>query len=142
MGRRGRQSAAAFDLERERARRTVVGAKRPEPPEELTDDQATEWRSIVARMPADWFPRETHPLLAQYCRCAVSARRLGGVRDRLEKAKKFDIDMYERVAKLIGRETQQLASLATKMRLSQHATYDKKKSKGAAAVPPPWEDEE
>ena len=141
MGRRGRTSTAAFDLARERERRATRDAGRPEAPKELTEEQAAEWRLIVARMPADWFPRETHPLLAQYCRCAASVRRLGKVRDRLERAKRFDLDMYERVAKLIGREAQQLASLATKMRLSQHATYDKKKSKGPS-IRPPWEEED
>lgn len=140
MGARGRRSAAALTIVPDRAPSLRVGkSRRPAAPADLTAEQAAEWDAIVARCPADWFPRETYPLLAQYCCAAVSVRHLGKVRDRLEAAKKFDLATYERVAKLIGRETQLLASLATKMRLSQHATYDKKKSKGPV-VAAPWED--
>ena len=35
-----------------------------------------EWCAVVNRMPADWFPRETHGMLVQYCRLIVGARRL------------------------------------------------------------------
>jgi len=34
----------------------------------LTDEQAEEWRAVVSRMAADWFPRETHGMLLAYCR--------------------------------------------------------------------------
>lgn len=137
MGARGRKSAAALAIVPSQPA-PPVDPQRPAPPDELTEDQATEWRAIVARMPAGWFPRETHPLLAQYCRHTVSVRFLSGVMAKIEGAKKFDLEGYERVAKLIGRETQLIASLATKMRLSQHASYDKKKSKGTTARRP-WE---
>lgn len=150
MGARGRRSAAATAIalvqddepakpSKPRDRKKSRTAARPAAPADLTPVQAEEWEAIVDRCPANWFPRETFPLLAQYCRYAVSVRRLGKVRDKLERAKTFDLTTYERVAKLIGRETQLLASLATKMRLSQHATYDKKKSKGPTAARP-WED--
>lgn len=138
MGARGRKSSAALAIVPGK-RAEAVDPHRPAPPDDLTEAQANEWRAIVQRMPKDWFPRETHPLLAAYCRHAVSLRFLSGVMAKIEAAKKFDMDDYERVAKLIGRETQLLASLATKMRLSQHATYDKKKSKGPS-TPRPWEE--
>jgi hypothetical protein len=136
MGRRGRTSAAAAELH------LVQGGadqRRPDPPAALTAEEAEEWRAIVGRMPADWFPRETHPLLAAYCGHAVAARRLALAARRLERARKFDLDQYERVSKLLGRETQLLSSLATRMRLTQHSSYDRKKAKGPSA-PPPWED--
>jgi hypothetical protein len=56
MGVRGRTGIAEL---------TVIGpggietVKRPDPPGELTDEQATEWRAIVNRLGASWFPRET-----------------------------------------------------------------------------------
>lgn len=137
MGRRGRPSAAALAL----VATPQLATRRPEAPVDLTPEQAAEWDAIVGRCPADWFPRETYPLLAQYCRATVSVRKLSVFRDQLESAKEeFDLDQYERVAKLIGRETHLLTSLATKMRLSQHASYDAKKSK-APALPAPWEAE-
>ena len=138
MGRRGRTSAAALALVQ--TPRELGDLRRPPPLAELTDAQAEVWTEIVARCPPDWFPRETWPLLGQYCRVTVSVRWLGKLRDRLEGAKRFDLDEYERVSKLIARETQLLTSLARAMRLSQHATYDKKKTKGPT-ITRPWEAE-
>jgi hypothetical protein len=51
MGSRGRKSAAALGV--------IHGIpQRPEPPDELTPEQAEEWREIVGRMPVDWFGRQ------------------------------------------------------------------------------------
>src|SRR5690606_4443353 len=50
MGKRGPKSSAA------QASPSVVELRpnaRPEPPEDLTPEQAAEWRAVVARMPAD-----------------------------------------------------------------------------------------
>jgi hypothetical protein len=41
---------------------------------DLTEDQAAEWRAVVDRLPNDWFPRETHGMLAQFCRHVCTAR--------------------------------------------------------------------
>ena len=54
---------------------TVIS--RRDAPLDLTPDASDEWRAIVDVMPADWFSRETWPLLAQYCRHAVTSRRIG-----------------------------------------------------------------
>jgi hypothetical protein len=85
------------------------GDARPQPPEDLTEEQGAEWRAVMDRLPADWFPRETHGLVAQYCRHVSTAQRLA----RLLAAQE--------------RETRCIASLATRMRMSQQATYDKSK---------------
>jgi hypothetical protein len=50
------------------------GVRRPSPPDELTEEQAKEWRSIVERMPSDWFKREQFALLVAYCRHVCRAR--------------------------------------------------------------------
>jgi hypothetical protein len=51
---------------------SVLGNERPAPPDELTEEEAEEWRAIASRMPHDWFTRENHPLLCEYCRHIVS----------------------------------------------------------------------
>jgi phage terminase small subunit len=58
--------------------RVVVSLQdyRPDAPAELTAEQADEWRAIVKRMPGNWFTRETHPLLVQYCRTITRLRQL------------------------------------------------------------------
>jgi hypothetical protein len=38
--------------------------QRPDPPKELSPDQADLWRGYVGDMPADWFTSETWPLRA------------------------------------------------------------------------------
>ena len=59
MGIRGPQSHAALAVAPVSDLRLVA---RPEPPEDLTENQSAEWRAIVGRLPADWFQRETHGL--------------------------------------------------------------------------------
>ena len=91
MGVRGRTSAEAL---------SVIGPsgietyRRPDAPDELTSEQAAEWHAVVNRMPADWFPRETHAMLVQYCRLLIRARRLAQLIDAAENAERFDVDAY------------------------------------------------
>jgi hypothetical protein len=114
--------------------------QRPEPPYELTDEQADEWRQLVARMPADWFPRETHGLLAQYCRHIVAARRIGQLVHQIEKKKKLDVAEYDQLLKMQEREGRALSSLATRMRLTQQLAISNYKKPGKSrTVTPPWE---
>jgi hypothetical protein len=55
---------------------TVPGTQ-PEPLEELSAEERTEWVKFTGRMPADWFPPETWPMLAQLCRHICQARWVG-----------------------------------------------------------------
>lgn len=135
MGARGRKSAASAELVAVSAVQTIA---RPDAPYDLTDEQADEWRSVVDRLPADWFPRETWPILTQYCRHVVTARRVAQLIDAEMKSPEFDVGRYSDLLKMAQRESQVIASLATKMRLSQQATYDKSKKKPTAAKRP-WE---
>lgn len=137
MRTRGRQSAAALTV----VKPLVV--RRPEAPSDLTDEQAHEWRSIVNRLPADWFPRETHPLLAQYCRHAVASRRIAQLISAHEQSEAFNVEEYDRLLKMQEREGRAMSSLATRMRISQHASYDKKRKKPALeTTPQPWKEED
>jgi hypothetical protein len=135
MRTRGRKSAASLAVISSDGIETV---RRPEPPEELTDEQAAEWRSVCNSLPADWFCRETHPLLAQYCRHVVSSRRVAQLIAAAEAADDFDLIEYDRLGKMAERESRIIASLATKMRISQQATYDKSKKKPTQARRP-WD---
>lgn len=135
MGERGRKSAASLSVIGPGG---VEAVRRPEPPDELTDEQADEWRAVVNRLPAEWLPRETHPLLTQYCRHVVMSRRIAQLVDAAERADDLDIDEYDRLGKMMERESRIIASLATKMRISQQATYDPKRKKGSQ-VKKPWE---
>jgi hypothetical protein len=137
MKTRGRDSAASLAI-------TTVGqletVPRPDAPYDLTDEQSTEWWAVVNRMPADWFPRETHGMLSQYCRHVVSARRVAQLIEKAMKAEAFDVDGYNQLLIMQEREGRALSSLATRMRLSQQTTYDKTKKKPLQG-PKPWDDQ-
>lgn len=149
MGTRGPKSAASLAVT---AASPVETIKRPDPPFELTEEQAREWRAVVGRMPADWFPRETHGLLIQYCRHVVSSRRVAGMIEQIESSLKDAVDggadavgvtlgsieALDKLFKMQEREGRAISSLATRMRITQQATYDKSKKKPAQGKKP-WE---
>lgn len=137
MGQRGRKSAQSLTVT---TSGEISAVERPQPPDELTDEQAFEWRAIVNRMPADWFPRETWPLLIQYCRHIISARRICQVIGKLEQEEDFDFKAYSDALKIQARESQIITTLATKMRISQQSTYDKSRKKGSGGTSKPWDD--
>jgi hypothetical protein len=138
MGTRGRKSIASLSVISSAGMEIT---RRPDPPNELSDEQAAEWRAIVNRMPATWFSRETQPLLAQYCRHIVAARRVHQLVTALEADEDLDFKAWADALKLQQRESSILCSLATKMRISQQSTYDKGKAKGgSAAARKPWDD--
>lgn len=134
MGTRGRMSAAALAIVS-----PVEVVPRAKAPAELGDEQAAEWRAVVERMPADWFGRETHALLVQYCRHVVAARRIAQLIEKIEDDDgSFDLDAYDKVLKMQEREGRAISSLTTRMRLTQQASYDKSKKK-PASTKRPWE---
>jgi len=137
MAQRGRKSAASLEVISSSGITTV---RRPDPVSELSDEQAEVWRSVVNRLPADWFPAETHPLLAQYCRHVISARHVAELIAKLERQDgKLDIDEYDRLLKMQEREGRAISSLATRMRISQQSTLDREKIKsGKNLVEKPW----
>lgn len=137
---RGRKSAG--DLV---AAQTIAGAvfrmDRPDPPSELTDEQAAEWRAVVDRMPGGYFPRETHAILVQYCRHVVTARRVSQLIAATEMQSPIDVDVYKDLLKMQEAEGRAISSLATRMRLTQQATVNAKVQKpiDVGAAKKPWE---
>ena len=136
---RGKKSGAAL---------SVVGklsaVERAEPPAELNNAQADEWISIVNRMPAEWFPRETHAILAQYCKHVISSQTISEMIETLLSLKNVPplelMDPYDKLLKMQEREGRAMSSLATRMRITQQATYSKDKQKGGNAHKKPWEE--
>ena len=136
MGARGKQTIASIAVTRPD---NVIEIPRQPPPDVLTDEQAFEWRDVVDRMPADWFPRETHAMLIQYCRHVVSARRVAEMLDGFapEKDTPGWLEDYDRLLRMQEREGRALSALATRMRLSQQSSYDKKRTRGSKGPAPP-----
>lgn len=130
MGTRGRVSKASMEVAKSSA---IEKVERPDAPYDLTDEQTEEWWAVVNRLPADWFPRETHALLAQYCRHVVSARRVSQMIVAAEGCPEVDVDQLDKLYKMQEREGRAMSSLATRMRITQQTTYDKSKQKPKVA---------
>ncbi len=141
MGSRGRKSSARLGV--------IEGlAKRPEPPDELTPEQAEEWAAVVRRMPVHWFHREIWPLLSQYCRHIVNARHVAGMIEDAHEGDMTDGKALMRLTRLLGmqqRQTSALVGLATRMRLTNQARYTAQsaatQSRGDVLGRKPWEKE-
>ncbi len=131
MGARGRKSIAAVTA-------IKPALARPSPPSCLTKEQAVEWAAVVGRMPEEWFPRETHQLLVQYCRHVAASKKIAGLIEEME-AGTIVVEEYDRLLKMQEREGRAMSSLATRMRISQQASYDKQKVKKSTPLKKPWE---
>ena len=91
------------------------------PPEGLTDEQAQVWRTVVESRSADFFSEDAAPLLEEYCRVVVMCRLLAveieaGIAGGDSGALKALLDMRDK-------ESRRMASLATKLRLTNQSRY-------------------
>ena len=135
MGRRGPHSSAAL---------AIVGAvdvaqriESPAPPIGMPDSQRAVWALTVGSLDADWFRPEQLPLLTQYCRHVEASniidRQIGDLLSEPPpqgaKGHYFHVASYNKLLRLQQRETRAIATLSTKMRLSQLSSYDKSKKK-------------
>lgn len=139
MKKRGRKSAA--ELATITPEGLVERVERPDAPYTLSDVEAAEWRAIVARMPADWFTRETWPLLEQYCRHAVRAWKVSMLLTQMEtEPGPLHTDHWLKLLGAQERESRALAMLARQMRLSQVSTMRQDRTpKPESKGPRPWE---
>jgi len=114
---------------------------RPDAPDDLTKEQAEIWRHIDDTMPSDWFPPETHHILSQYCVHVAGLPFINNAIAEIEKSKKPDLELWAKLEKARRDESMLITTMATKMRLPQQSSYDKKKSKtvkSRSANMKPW----
>src|SRR5206468_1460071 len=118
-------------------------AFRPQPPAELSEEQAEQWRNVVDRMPVGWFSAENTALLCQLCRHVVAARRCAQLIAAEEASDEFSIENYDKLLKMQERESRACASLATRMRLTQSTRMRAERAAVEMAKHPeglrPWE---
>lgn len=117
----------------------VTHIQRPRPMPDLSPEAKEIWREVVNRLPAEWFPAETWPLLSSYCAHAVQARRVRMLLERCTAGKQLDLDDYERLLRMQERESRAMTALARSMRLTQASTYDREKRKPTITQAPPWD---
>lgn len=143
MKQRGRKSSAAVSVI---SAHGIEATSRPKPSLELTEEQADEWREIANSLPADWFPRESLGLFAQYCKHIVASRHVGQMITEMETSEgdeEFLIGKYDKLLQMQEREGRAISSLATRMRLTQQSRWTAEgtgtKSKNRAKSNKPWQ---
>jgi len=114
----------------------IVTMRRPEPTPDMTQEQGEVWQSVVNRLPAEWFPAETLPMLAQYCRHVVSSRHVAQLIERAMSDGEFDLDEYNRLLIMQEREGRAMSSLASRMRLTQQSSLHFEKAQRKKRVVP------
>jgi hypothetical protein len=130
MIQRGRKSAAQLAVV------PISAVQRPEPPEELSEEEAAIWRATVGGMRPDWFGPETWPLLTAYCSHAALAQCLRVTLQRMTPGDKG----FGRLAAMQTRESKTMASLATKLRITPQANRQSARDgRNASWGPKPWE---
>jgi hypothetical protein len=137
MKQRGRKSAGALEIATLAV--PLDRTERIKPPHDLVDEEVEVWVAVVNNEPADWFSPSTAPLLANYCRHVVSARRVAELIERATSDPDLNIADYDRLLKMQERESRCLSSLATKMRISQQATTNHRGNRKPGVVKKPWE---
>nr|CAD6417822.1 hypothetical protein REQ54_01755 [Rhizobium sp. Q54] len=135
MGTRGPRSAASLEI----TAKTLETVERQKAPHELTDEETEVWFHVVNSWPADWFTPATVPLLAQYCRHVIQARRIAELIERATGDPELSVSDYDRLLKIQERESRAIASLATKMRISQQATTNHRGNQKNPTTRKPWE---
>lgn len=121
--------------------------RRPGPPSDLTSEEAKVWKDVVNSMEPDWFPKETHGALAQYCRLIVDARRHSEIKHAYWKKKnspkEFSVTVYRRLVKEEVAISHMIATYARNMRLSQGSTSRQEyvKKRPMTTTPRPWDDD-
>jgi hypothetical protein len=140
MGQRGRKSAEAQAIAA-----LVFPAQPPPPPDDLTAEEVVEWRAIVGALPTDWFNSGSLPVLRELVRHIVLSRQVARELRTFDGGSLKDPAVFRQFRRLTAVHLQQsnrIASLSTKLRLTPQSRYDPAKAarhSAGFAVPKPWD---
>jgi hypothetical protein len=133
---RGRKSAAQMAM---LGAHGVEVLPRPKPPKDFNKEERAEWRALVEAMPADYFPQETHGILAQYVRHLVRSRWVAAELARMQRGElKFEPLKYTALMKAETAQSIQIKNLAAQMRLTQKSTDGAHNRRRANLAEPAW----
>ena len=124
MKQRGRRSAASLALPE-----IASSVPRQAAPHDINDEETEVWAAVVNDMPADWFSPATRPLLTQYCRHVVQARRLSEMIERFTSDPEFTLKDYKGLLSMQKEESSIIRQLAASMRLAQQSTINARGNK-------------
>jgi hypothetical protein len=136
-----RKSAAALSVV------SPIVDHRPPPPDDMPEAQQDLWRTIVNRMPHDWFRAEHRELLRAYCQHVAIARLIARQIEAFAPkwlAEDGGLERFDGLAKVLERAHRMILALARSMRIT-HQSLDPKvmgvkaRDDGGRDHPPPWE---
>lgn len=121
----------------------VSAIQRMAPPADLSAPEAALWVDIVDSKPADWFQADSAPLLVEYVRAVVMSGRLAMLVDAaLAGGGDGDGLSLKDALKARDVESRRVATIGTKLRLTQQSRYTPKASATAdraAGGARPWQ---
>lgn len=135
MKQRGRVSGSALEIQTA----PIDRVDRQLAPHDLTDEEVELWVAIVNSQPAEKFSPADIPVLAQYCRHAIHARRVAELIEKACSDKELKIQDYERLLRMQSLVTNDLCRSGTKLRITQQSTTNHRGNKKAGAARKPWE---
>lgn len=133
---RGRKSVAAQAIGQ-----VVTLPERPRAPTELNDEEVSVWDQVVGAHPGDWISRDQVPLLIQYVRHVVGARRVAQLITQHEAGEQFDTGAYLKLLTAQQTESKQIVLLARSMRITNQSRYVPHAggARPSPQNPKPWE---
>ena len=120
----------------------LVPAQKPEPPEELTLEEAEEWKRYVGRMPADWFTAEVQPVLVELCRHRCLSRKAAEALHQVGPLRsKASVEAFVQLSRAHTEQSKMVVTLSTKLRLTPQSRYATKPAYNAvkSSIRKPWE---
>jgi len=106
------------------------------PPAELTDEEVEVWVAVTSSVEADWFNPGNAPLLAQYCRHVIAAKRIAELIERNSN----DVGTFLELLKAQREQTSALKTLAASMRIAQQSTRTYRgNARTISQINVPWE---
>lgn len=127
-------NAAADGQPEARTPSTAVVVKQADPPASFTEAEAEIWRDAMNAITNDWIGPESYPQLMAYCRHSVYANQVAA------KIQLFETAGYDPLDPTILKElrglykdfalhTEKIASLATKLKISNSSTISRNVTK-------------
>lgn len=134
MGTRGRVSSAELIVAK-----PLDSVARQQAPHDLTDEETEVWAAVVNAEPADWLSPSSVPLLAQFCRHAIAARKIAELIEKATGDKELKVRDYDRLLGMQERESRAIATLSQKLRISPHSQTNHRGNKIKGPPAKPWE---
>ena len=125
----------------------IIPGARPPPPDDLQPEEKTTWTTITASLSSDWFTACNLPMLKELCRHIAYADWLAQDITRLRKLEgnaKTEATLRDAL-RAHGLQSERIANLSTKLRLTQRSRYARADAAGSATrdaspYPKPWLD--